>query len=195
MESAAAPTILQQAAQWAQILFYAVTTASLVAAALLGILKYRVFRSGRPFITITLQASSRPCSASHTQIGVTAELHNGSRVLAKANTLEWECHRLAAYDEAEIEAKIAEHFQVDGVSTRSETGYSEFPWNLQQRITKRDVEIEIEPNDTSHDSVTFIVPRHCTAVQIKLFITDTHRNQSGWTAVIYHDTNTKEDEP
>lgn len=193
MESATLTT-LQQAALWAQIWFYAVTAVSILAAALLGVLRYRLYRAGRPFITITLRASSRPCSPSHTQIGVTAELHNGSRVLAKADVLEWECRSLAAYSDAEVEAKIAEYFQADGAYAITAGREPEFPWILQQRITKSGARIEIEPNETGQDSVTFIVPRDCTAVQIKLFIPIANESQSGWVGVICHDTAPKDEE-
>lgn len=193
MESATLTT-LQQAALWAQIWFYAVTAVSILAAALLGVLRYRLYRAGRPFITITLRASSRPCSPSHTQIGVTAELHNGSRVLAKADVLVWECLRLAAYNDAEVAEKIAWYFQTDGAYARTVGREPEFPWNLHQRIAKNNAGIEIEPNETSHDSVTFIVPRYCTAVQIKLFIPIPNGSQSGWVGVIYHDIDTKDEE-
>ena len=73
-------------------------------------------------------------------------------------------------------------------TTRTEYGNSDFPWNLQQRITKKGLAIAIEPNETSHDSVTFVVPSYCTAVQIRLFIPTKRKNDMGWTAVIYHDT-------
>ena len=187
----ATPTPLQQAVLWAQFFFYIVTAASIIAAALLGVVKYRLFRSGRPFITVSLEASSRPCSAEQVQVGVTAKLYNGSKVLAKADTLEWQCRGLATYDDATIDAKITEYF-TSGGDTRSETGNSEFPWNLQQRITKNDQDIQIEPNETGHDHVTFVVPRYCTAVQIRLFIQTSGKAEFGWIGAIYHDVNNYE---
>ena len=45
---------LQQAALSAQAVFYGVTVVGLLLTALFGVVKYRLFRSGRPFITITL---------------------------------------------------------------------------------------------------------------------------------------------
>lgn len=191
------PTPLQQAALWAQILFYAITAVSIAAAGLLGIIKYRLFRFGRPFITVSLEVSSRPCSESHTQVGVTAKLYNGSRVLAKADVLEWECRGLATYDDEAVDEKIVEYFCTGGGYARFERGNSEFPWNVQQRIKKIDLDIGIEPNETSNDNVTFIVPDYCTAVQIRLFIPDKVRKDWGWTAVAYHSINAtpKQEEP
>lgn len=190
-------TPLQQAALWAQIFFYAITAVSIAAAGLLGIIKYRLFRFGRPFITVTLEVSSRPCSASHTQVGVTGKLYNGSRVLAKADVLEWECRGLATYQDEAIDEKIVEYFDSRGGYSRVETGNSEFPWNVQQRITKTDLDIAIEPNETSNDNVTFIVPYYCTAVQIRLFIPGPGKEDWGWTAVAYHSINAtpKQEEP
>lgn len=156
--------------------------------------KYRLFRSGRPFISVTLEASSRPCSAEHIQVGVIAKLYNGSKVLEKADVLEWECRGLATYGDAEIGKKIAEYFNSNDGRARCESGHSEFPWNVQQRITENDMAIEIEPNETSHDNATFVVPWYCTAVQIRLFIPITKGNEIGWTAVIYHDTNATQEE-
>ena len=181
-------TPLQQAALWAQIGFYVITAASIIAAATLGVVKYRLFRSGRPFITVNLEASSRPCSATQMQVGVTAQLYNGSKVLAKADVLEWVCLGLATYDDAEMDEKITGYF-TSGGDTRSETGSSEFPWNLQQRIIKNDLDIQIEPNETSQDHVTFVVPRYCTAVQIRLFIQTARRARFGSMGIIYHDVN------
>ena len=78
------PTAMQQALLWTQIIFYATTTLIAVAAGVLGGIKYRLFRSGKPSVSINLKASSRPCSVDQIQIGVTAKFHNGSKVLAKA---------------------------------------------------------------------------------------------------------------
>ena len=173
-----------------QNLFYLVTSITLIAAGVLGIVKYQVFRIGQPFITVTLDVTSRPCSSDHIQVGVAAKLYNGSKVLARADILEWECRGLATYDPDEIEAKITEYFSSNADRTRTETGNPEFPWNLQQRITKTDLVIEIEPNETSNDNVTFIVPYYCTAVQIRLFIPERTKRDWGWTAVAYHDITT-----
>ena len=177
---------LQQFALWAQICFYAVTGISVVATGALAIVKFRSF--SRAFINVSLEASSRPCSQDHVQIGVTAKLYNGSQNLAKAERLEWECRGIATYASEVIEQKTREYFQDASGNSRTEHGNSEFPWNLQQRIIKKGLDIAIEPNETSHDSVTFVVPRYCTAVQIRLFIPTKRRNDMGWTASIYHDT-------
>ena len=180
---------LQEAALVAQAIFYGTTFVGIVATAFLGIVKYRVFRSGRPFITISLEASSRSCSPEHAQIGVTATLHNGSRVLAAADELEWECRALASYDSATISGKIQEYFSADENNTRAEPGNSEFPWNVQQRIIKKGLEIEIEPNEHCQQNISFIVPTYCTAVQVMLFIPTKRDRTRGWTAVIFHDAN------
>ena len=187
------PTNLEQAALWTQIIFYGVTASSIIAAGIVATVKYKLFRSGRPFVTVSLAASSRPCSPGYTQIGVTAQLHNGSKVLAKANLLEWECLGLATYSDEQIDAKIGEYFDSQSGSIGHATGNREFPWNVQQRITKRDLIIAIEPNETSQDNVTFVVPNYCTAVQIRLFIPTRPGSILGWTAVIYHDISVKED--
>ena len=179
-------TLLQQAALWAQIGFYVVTGISVVVTGALAAVKFRSF--SRAFINVSLEASSRPCSQDHVQIGVTAKLYNGSQNLAKAERLEWECRGIATYASEVIEQKTVEYFQDADGHSRTESGNSEFPWNLQQRIIKKGLDIAIEPNETSHDSVTFIVPRYCTAVQIRLFIPTRRKNDMGWTAVIYHDT-------
>ena len=175
-------TTAQQAAQWAQFTFYLVTIISILAAAALGVFKYRLFRTGRPFITITLTTSSRPSSQSHIQIGVTAQLHNGSRVLAKAQSLEWECRAIGTYQDDVIDAKITEYFTGPDDFTRKESGHSEFPWNVQQRITRQNLNITIEPGEYSHDNVTFVVPDYCTAVQIRLFIPAAPGSNQGWTS-------------
>lgn len=188
-------TPLQKGALWAQIVFYCVTAVSILAAGGIGIVKYRLFRSGRPFITVSLDASSRPCSERHIQVGVTAQLYNGSKVLAKADVLEWECRVLATYDADEIEAKISEYFSYDdGVYSRLGGENTEFPWNVRQRIRKTCLGMKIEPNETAHESVSFILPWDCAAVQIGLFIPVGTSDQSVWTAVIYHDTRTAPEE-
>ena len=182
-------TPLQKAALWLQIAFYVVTAVSIAVAGVVGIFKYRLFRFGRPFVTVSLDASSRPCSESHVQVGVTAQLYNGSRVLAEAGVLEWECRVLARYNADEIEAKIAEYFRYsDGVYSRVEEGSYEFPWHVWQRIKKTGLGIRIEPNETAHETATFILPRDCSAVQIRLFIPAGTSGASGWTATVYHDT-------
>ena len=60
--------------------------------------------------------------------------------------------------------------------------------NSSATVILEGLDIAIEPNETSHDSVTFVVPTYCTAVQIRLFIPTRRKNDMGWTAVIYHDT-------
>lgn len=182
-------TPLQNGALWLQIAFYSVTAVSVLIAGAVGIFKYRLFRFGRPFVAVSLDASSRPCSESHIQVGVTAQLYNGSRVLAKADVLEWECRVLAPYNVDEIEAKIAEYFcDQEGVYFKLEKGSSEFPWHVWQRIKKTELGIEIEPNETAHETATFILPWNCSAVQIRLFIPAVTSGASGWTATVYHDT-------
>ena len=180
---------LQEAALSAQVVFYGVTVVALVLTAFLGGVRYRLFRSGRPFITITLEASSRPSSLELTQVGVIAKLYNGSRVLAKAGELEWECRALSLYSQEDVESKIEEYFSSNVEHTRAHPGTSEFPWNVQQRITKQKLDIEIEPNEYSHDNVSFIVPKYSRAVQVRLFIPTERNINRGWTAVIYHDAN------
>ena len=193
MMDASNPTNLEQAALWAQIIFYGITAASIIGAGIVASVKYKLFRSGRPFVTVNLAASSRPCSPGYTQIGVIAQLHNGSKVLAKASLLEWECRGLATYDDEQIDAKVNEHFGSQSNNIDHAIGNREFPWNVQQRITKTDLIIAIEPNETSQDSVTFVVPNYCTAVQVRLFIPTRPGSILGWTAVIYHDIAVKED--
>ena len=117
----------------------------------LAAVKFRSF--ARAFINVSLEASSRPCSQDHVQIGVTAKLYNGSQNLAKAERLEWECRGIATYASEVIEQKRGEYFQDAGGYSRTESENSEFPWNLQQRIIKKGLDIAIEPNETSHDSV------------------------------------------
>ena len=179
-------TFLQQSALWAQICFYIVTGISLVATGILATVKFRTF--SRPFINVSLEASSRPCSQDDVQIGAAAKLSNGSQNVAKVGQLEWECRGIATYSPQVIDQKKEAYFQDDGGNSRTEYGNSDFPWNLQQRIIKKGLAIAIEPNETSHDSVTFVVPSYCTAVQIRLFIPTNRKNDMGWTAVIYHDT-------
>ena len=179
-------TFLQKFALCAQIGFYLITGISVVATGILAAVKFRTF--ARPFLNVSLEASSRPCSQDHVQVGVAAKLYNGSQNLAKVEQLEWECRGLAIYPVDAIEQKTDEYFQDLEGNSRTEYGNSEFPWNVQQRITKRGLNIAIEPNETSHDSVTFVVPNYCTAVQVRLFIPTKRKNDMGWTAVIYHDT-------
>lgn len=185
---------LQQATLYAQAAFYIVTALGVMLTAIFGGIRYRLFRSGRQFITIALEASSRPCSSELTQIGVTAKLYNGSRVLAKAGELEWECRALSLYSQEDVEIKIEEYFSSDVGHTRAQPGTSEFPWNVQQRIVKKNLNIEIEPNEYSHDNVSFIVPKYCRAVQVRLFIPTKSNINRGWTAVIYHDANNPDGE-
>ena len=179
-------TFLQQLALSAQIGFYVVTGISVLATGVLAAVKFRSF--SRPFINVSLEASSRPCSQDDVQIGVAAKLYNGSQNLARVGQLEWECRGIAIYPSEAIKQKTDEYFQDAGGNARTEYGNSDFPWNVQQRITKKGLDIAIEPNETSHDSVTFVVPKYCTAVQIRLFIPTKRKNDMGWTAVIYHDT-------
>ena len=179
-------TLLQQATLWAQIGFYIVTGISVMLTGLLAGVKFRSF--SRPFINVSLDASSRPCSEDGVQIGVAAKLYNGSQNVARVGQLEWECRGIAIYPPEAIQEKTEEYFRDAGGNSRTEYGNSDFPWNVQQRITKKGLAIAIEPNETSHDSVTFVVPKYCTAVQIRLFIPTRRKNDMGWTAVIYHDT-------
>ena len=174
---------------WAQFAFYIITAVGLPIAGIFGFVKYRLYRENLPSISISLNASSRPCSTDHIQIGVTANLYNGSKVLAKVDSLEWECRAIAQYNPEDIADKMGEYFNQPDRQARVESGSSEFPWNVQQRIRKTKLNIEVEPNESSHENATFVVPNYCTAVQIRLFLEAMKDNTRGWTAVIYHDTN------
>ena len=180
---------------WTQIFFYATTTLIAVAAGIIGGIKYRRFRLGREFISITLEASSRPCSDGRIQIGVTAKMHNGSKVLAKATTLEWECRALGTYDDDAIATKLDEYFNSAGGNARQESGHTisverAAAHYQTQRIIKRGLNAQIEPNETSHDNVTFVVPSYCTSVQVRLSIAASKDGNLIWTAVVYHDIDT-----
>ena len=94
-------TFLQQFALWAQIGFFIVTGISVVATGALAIVKFRSF--SRPFINVSLEASSRPCSQDYVQIGVAAKLSNGSQNTARVGQLEWECRGIAIYPSEVIE--------------------------------------------------------------------------------------------
>ena len=188
MASVESLSSLQQAALYGQAVFFGATVLGFLLTAFFGVVRYRLFRAGRPFITINLEASSRPCSSELTQIGVIAKLYNGSRVLAKAEELEWECRALSLYRQEDAQAKIEEYFSADADHTRAYPGTAEFPWNVQQRITREKLNIEIEPNEYSHENISFIVPKYCRAVQVRLFIPTKSNVTRGWTAVIYHDT-------
>ena len=107
----------------------------MVATGALAIVKFRSF--SRPFINVSLEASSRPCSQDYVQIGVAAKLSNGSQNTARVGQLEWECRGIAIYPSEAIEQKTDEYFKDDGGNARTEYGNSDFPWNLQQRITKK----------------------------------------------------------
>ena len=110
MASVESLSSLQQAALYGQAVFFGATVLGLLLTAFFGVVRYRLFRAGRPFITINLEARSRPCSSELTQIGVIAKLYNGSRVLAKAEELEWECRALSLYRQEDAQAKIEEYF-------------------------------------------------------------------------------------
>ena len=179
-------TSLQQFALWAQIGFYIITGLSVLGTGALAAVKFRTF--SRSFINVSLEASSRPCSEDDVQIGVAAKLYNGSQNVARVGQLDWECRGIATYSAEVIKRKTEEYFGDASGHSRTEYGNTDFPWNVQQRITKKGLGIAIEPNETSHDSVTFVVPKYCTAVQIRLFIPTRRKNEMGWTAVIYHDT-------
>ena len=169
---------------WSQVAFYIVTTIGLITAAILGIIKYRIFRTTRPFINITLEASSRAASPDYIQIGVTANLYNGSRVLAKVEELTWICRSIGIYDSEEIRNKMEEHF------FRNIGKHTEFPWNIQHARVSPNLNIQIEPNESATEHTTFIVPMYCTAVQITLFIPTYEDYKTGWKATIFHDINT-----
>ena len=138
-------TFLQQLALSAQIGFYVVTGISVLATGVLAAVKFRSF--SRPFINVSLEASSRPCSQDDVQIGVAAKLYNGSQNLARVGQLEWECRGIAIYPSEAIEQKTDEYFKDDGGNARTEYGNSDFPWNLQQRITKKGLETGPESPD------------------------------------------------
>ena len=173
--------IYQIVLSWSQIAFYGVTTIGLITAAILGVIKYRIFRTTRPFINIALEASSRMASPDHIQIGVTANLYNGSKVLARVEELSWRCRSIGIYDSQEIRNKIEEHFANNVGRQR------EFPWNMQHAEVSPSLNLQIEPNESATEHISFIVPVYCTAVQITLVIPTDEDYKTGWKATIFHD--------
>ena len=66
-------------------------------------------------------------------------------------------------------------------------------YNGSRVLAKADV-LEIEPNETAHETATFILPWAYSAVQIRLFIPAGTSGAYGWTATVYHDTGTAQED-
>lgn len=120
------PEAAQQAALWTQVILYGAAAAIIAAVGTLAAVKCQLFRRTRPFLNISLDVSSGPCSPEHTHIGVAAELHNASPATAKVDTMLWQCWTLGDYDDAAVEAHLAAN-QASGNSDRQDDTQPGFP--------------------------------------------------------------------
>ncbi len=153
----------------------------------LDTIKRKVFRTKRPFLSVTLQATSQDYGDEQTQVTATAEMHNPSKAVAHVENIEWTCHGVAPYATDIIEKKVKEYFNQPDGRSRIETEPGEFPWDLLERITHSDSQRALNPGETQTDTAAFIIPRFWNTVQIRIAIPKAQDRKQRWAAVVTHD--------
>lgn len=149
-------------------------------AALVGYHKFGIFREGKPHITIDLSASGRPVSDEHNHVGVTARIHNTSKVAVPVANVEWELAVIAPYSATEVLAMETEFLA-------STAGDKEFPWRWHGEPFELTYDMIVEPNEVEQLTFDFIVPNGMKSCVVSLFIENVDSEKDGWYRRLFYD--------
>ena len=160
-------------------------------AALVGYHKFGIFREGKPHITIALSASSRPVSEEHNHIGVTARIHNTSRVAVPVVNVEWEIAVVAPYSPQEVEEMEQEFLHI--ARRRALSDEDDFPWRRLGEPLEVHYDMIVEPNEVELITFDFLLRDSIEAVVVLLYVENV--SEENQTAINlkgeYRDTNQK----
>ena len=167
--------------------WYATPLTAAYIAALIGYHKFGLFREGEPHLTIDLSASSRPVSRIHNHIGVTARIHNTSKIAVPISNVEWELAVVAPYsisDIVEMEAEFSNSNEASGDT-------DEFPWRQLAGPYVLEYDMLVEPNEVEQLTFDFFAPRTVEAVSILLYVENALSADDdamlGWNRRLFYD--------
>ena len=158
-------------------------------AALIGYHKFGIFREEKPHFSIELSASSRSISAEHNHIGVTARIHNTSKVAVPVVNVEWEVAVVTPYSVMEIREMEQEFLNLACHGVLS--GEDDFPWRRLAEPVAVEYDMIVEPNEVEQITFDFILQNSIEVVVILLYvenvIEENKTSKWGWNRRLYYD--------
>lgn len=176
---------ITQAGDLARIIQAAITATAIVATGIFAAVKFQLFREFEPHLNITHEISCQQIGNSYVHLGVTAILHNTSKVKIEILRATFALQQISPITDEMIEKLYAEMYGM-------ETKRIEWPvldemeqnWNRNGLI--------IEPGETHRETQEFIVSRETKYVLVYThFCNYTHspksQNDEGWTTISFYD--------
>ena len=163
-----------------------VTAAAIVIGGLLALRRFQVFRNLEPHLTITHEIGHRRVGSHYVHLDVTATLHNTSRVHVALRDGDFVLQQVSPVSDEEVERL---HFEV---FESREPKSLEWPTLDELYRQWNEGELVVEPGETHHESIEFLVPDDVECVVIyTYFYNPTHRPGSGsahgWSASTVYD--------
>lgn len=163
-----------------------VTMAAIIYAGIVAAAKLEVFRDFEPHLTISHQVNHRAVGDSYVHIDVTATLHNSSRVKVGLRDGFFRLREIGpVLDDQELEERLGSREVTD-----ENTAFSQ--WAILQQITCEweNYDLIVEPGQTLHQTVEFVIAREIGTVAIHSFFHDSRFSDSparGWGMTTVYD--------
>ena len=176
---------IAQAGDLARIIQAAVTATAIVATGLFAAVKFQLFRESEPHLNITHEISRQQIGASYVHLGVTAVLHNTSKVKIEILKATFALQQISPITDEMVEKLYAE------MHDRQTKGIE---WPVLEEIEQNwnGNGLIIEPGETHRETQEFIVSRQAKYVRVYThFCNYTHspksQNDEGWTTISFYD--------
>ena len=176
---------ITQAGDLARIIQAAVTATAIVATGIFAAVKFQVFREFEPHLNITHEISCQKIGESYVHIGVTAVLHNTSKVRIEVLNATFALQQIDPITDEMIERMYPEMYDL----ITKEIGWSVLE---QMERTWEKNELIIEPGEAHRETQEFIVSRQTKYVLVYTYFHNSKyspksQNAEGWTATSFCD--------
>ena len=137
---------------------------------------YRKGRMNIPHLTMHLETSRVPISATYDAIIVIVNATNTGSGLCEVCEVHWAIQALSPYDD-ETTVQMIEEFENKEVSDQE----TEFPWSQVKEGTTS-VTIAIEPGETEQMTYDFLIPHEIDAVMVSAWVANASepKTTDGW---------------
>ena len=160
-----------------------VTAAAIVVGGLLALRRFQLFRTLEPHLTITHVVDRRRVGSHYVHLDVTATLHNTSNVHVGLRDGVFALQQVSPISDEELKRLHANELRDGGLR---------WPTLSVARRDWDEGELVVEPGETHHETIEFIVSDHVeTVIVYTYFFNPTHRDGSksaqGWHALTVYD--------
>ena len=153
----------------------ALTILALLAGGAFAAYKLELFRDFEPHLTISHTINHRSVGDSYVHIDVSVRLHNSSKVRVDLREGFWTLQQISPVSDTEVEQTYLPSLESD---------LPEFPWPaLNEGVWVWDRgELAIEPGESHHELLEFIVPDETKALMVYTFCyyPPAHEDETGW---------------